>query len=77
MPLGDPSPNDPFGNEHIAAFSKLVVDQLTLSELFTLTRARLVNEGMMPPGRETSLANTKLDECELWAEKALKGSRKS
>jgi hypothetical protein len=78
--LGDPSNQDPFGDSELAQnLLQAVIKSLSISKAIAILRNKIMDQLQIPPGRETSLALTKLDECEMWlkaAPKARQGTNK-
>lgn len=76
--LGDPTPGDPFGDigtELVKELAHKVVDALGLFETSQILRSKIASEASMPPSRETAMALTKLDECEMWMTASIKAGR--
>lgn len=78
--LGEPSRSDPLGEagiELVRELAQKVVDSLDVSETIVLLRKKMMDQLVIPPSRETSLALTKLDECEMWLRAANQAQKRN
>jgi hypothetical protein len=70
VPMSEPDRNPLDDSELGHNLAQAVIKSLSIPEAIQVLRTKIMDRVQIPPGRETSLALTKLDECEMWLKAA-------